>query len=116
MNAQPRFIQGRFTFEGKGLSHPVPLDPSALYAVPVDKRAKLLYVRAGNASSELVTIALTHDGAAVRLFPIGANAGMHVSLAIAEDVFSESQLEVLICAPEGCNGTLVLDLGLLVTS
>jgi hypothetical protein len=116
MEPKPRFIQGLFSFEGKGLSYPVPLEPSALYAVPRDKHAKLIYLRAGNSTSDLVSLALTHDGAPVRFFPIAPKASVHVPFAVAENVMSESQLEILVCAASGSTGHVVLDLGLMETS
>jgi len=110
---EPRFIQGIFSFAGKGLAYPVPLEPGAVYAVPLHKTAEFIYLRAGNASSELLSLTLTHDGAPMRLFPIGAQSSVHVPLAMVEKLASESQLEVLVCAPDGMTGALVLDIGLL---
>jgi hypothetical protein len=39
---------------------------------------------------------------------------MHVPLAVVEDIFPESRLEVLLAAPEGVSGMVVVDVGLLV--
>ena len=113
MNPTARFIQGIFTFEGKGLASPGPLDDRARYVVPGDKRAQLIYMRGGNSSDALVCLVLTRDGKPLRYFPIGAKAGMHVPLAVVEDIFPESKLEVLVAAPQGVQGTVVLDFGLL---
>jgi assimilatory nitrate reductase catalytic subunit len=43
---------------------------------------------------------------------IGAKAAVHVPLAIVEDIEPESQLEILVGAPEGVSGQVVIDLGL----
>jgi hypothetical protein len=110
---KPSFIQGVFSFDGKGLSNPTPLEPSARYAVPADKRAQLVYLRGGNASDELVTLSLVRDGKLMRLFPLGAKGAVHVPLAVVEDIFPESKLEVLVSAPSGLRGFVVLDLGIL---
>jgi assimilatory nitrate reductase catalytic subunit len=56
---------------------------------------------------------LTRDGKPLRYFPIGAKASVHVPLAVVEDIFPESKLEVLVAAPEGVTGTVVVDFGLL---
>ncbi|MEI9939537.1 MAG: molybdopterin oxidoreductase [Pseudomonadota bacterium] len=113
MHEAPRFIQGVFTFRGAGLAHPTPLKPAATYKVPFDKRAQLVYLRAGNATSELVYLALNRDGKSMRLFPVGAKEAIHVPLSIVEDVDPESELELCIGAPEGLDGTLVIDMGVL---
>ena len=39
--------------------------------------------------------------------------GVHVPLAVTEDVFPESQLEITLSAPKGAVGMVVIDLGLL---
>jgi hypothetical protein len=113
MNETPKFIQGVFTFRGAGLTHPAPLTPAATYKVPFDKRAQLIYLRAGNASSELVYLALNRGGKCLRLFPVGGKVGIHVPLSIVEDIEPESELELCVGAPEGLEGTLVIDMGVL---
>jgi hypothetical protein len=113
MHETPKFIQGVFTFRGSGLTHPAPLNPAATYKVPFDKRAQLIYLRAGNASAELVYLALNRGGKSMRLFPVGAKEAVHVPLSIIEDVEPESELELCIGAPEGLVGTLVIDMGVL---
>jgi len=113
MEPKPRFIHGVFAFEGKGLDAPFLLDPRAMYVVPKDKRAQLIYLRGGNSTSELVCLTLVRDGRPMRYFPLGAKAGMHVPLAVVEDLFPESKLEVFIGAPKGTAGTVVIDFGLL---
>ncbi len=113
MIPKPRFIQGMFSFTGRGLASPHPLDDGARYVVPGDKRAQLIYMRAGNSSDSLVCLVLTRDGKPIRYFPIGAKAGVHVPLAVVEDIFPESKIQVLVAAPEGVSGTVVVDIGLL---
>jgi len=113
MEAAPRFLQGVFPFTGGGLDKPAPLDGKLAYKVPPDKRAQLIYLRAGNSSAELVYLVLTRDDKPMRYFPIGAKSAVHVPLAVIEDIQPGSKLEILIGAPEGVAGTVTLDLGLL---
>jgi hypothetical protein len=113
MHETPKFIQGVFTFRGAGLNRPASLTPAATYAVPFDKRAQLIYLRLGNASSELVYLALNRGGKSMRLFPVGAKQAIHVPLSIVEDVDPESELELCVGAPEGFEGALVIDMGVL---
>jgi len=113
MSSTPRFIHGVFSFEGKGLDSPQDLGPSTSYVVPADKRAQLIYLRAGNSSAELVYLLLTRDGKPMRYFPIGAKSGAHVALVVTEDIFPDTKLDVLLAAPPGASGDLVIDIGLL---
>jgi len=113
MNETPKFIQGVFTFRGAGLTRLAPLAPAAIYKVPYDRRAQLIYLRAGNATSELVYLALNRGGKAMRLFPVGAKESVHVPLSIVEDVEPESELELCVGAPEGLDGAIVIDMGVL---
>ena len=113
MNPKPRFIQGTFSFTGRGLTSPHPLGDAARYIVPADKRAQLIYIRGGNSADALVSLVLTRDGKPMRYFPIGAKASVHVPLAVVEDIFPESRLEVLVAAPEGVSGIVVVDIGIL---
>jgi hypothetical protein len=113
MYPKPSFIQGLFTFEGAGLATPSKLGAGASYKVPADKRAQIVYLRAGNPTGELITLTLNRDGKLMRLFPVGAKQSIHVPLAVTEDVFPESVLELLVAAPKGVAGTVVIDLGLL---
>jgi hypothetical protein len=110
---KPRFIQGVFEFEGAGLTTPVRLSPAAAYKVPADKRAQIIYMRAGNPIDELIYLTLLRDGQPMRYFPVGARQSVHVPLAVTEDVFPESQLELTLAAPKGKAGMVVVDLGLL---
>jgi len=110
MKPNPKFIQGFFDFEGQGFKKLTPLD-GASYTVPADKRAQLVYMRAGNTTDEVVTLVLTRDESPMRLFPLGARATSHVSLAVVEDIFPESVLKVFVAAPSGAKGTLIVDFG-----
>jgi len=113
MDATPRFLQGIYPFTGEGLQQPVPLSAELAYTVPSDKRSQLIYLRAGNSSDELIYLVLRLGGVPMRYFPIGAKSAVHVSLAVTEDIFPETPLEILVGAPAGLAGTLVVDIGLL---
>lgn len=112
MYPSARFIQAVVAFQGRGLQEPVALGGAASYQAPSDKRAQLVYFRAGQSLDALVYVALKRDGRVVRLFPLGAKAAMHVALAVVEDIEPGSKLEVVLAAPEGAAGTLVLDIGI----
>ena len=113
IDSTPRFLSGAFTFHGEGYDKPAPLDPSLVYIVPPDKRAQLIYLRGGNSTSELAYVALMQDGKPIRTFPIGAKAGIHVPLAVVEDLQPDTRIEVYFGAAPGVSGTLVLDIGLI---
>jgi hypothetical protein len=91
----------------------VRLGAGASYKVPADKRAQIVYMRAGNPIDELISLTLLRDGEVMRYFPVGARQSVHVPLAVTEDVFPESQLEITLAAPKGTAGVVVIDLGLL---
>jgi len=111
MLEQPAFIQGVFTFEGRGLASPGAFPNPATYTVPADKRAQTIYFRAGNAGAEMICLVLTRSGKAMRYFPVGAKSSIHVPLAVVEDLSPGSVMEVLIGAPEGMKSTVVVDAG-----
>ncbi len=113
MNPTPRFIQGTYSFTGRGLASLEPLHESARFTVAPDKRAQLVYMRGGNSSDALVNLVLTRNGKPMRYFPIGAKASLHVPLTVVEDIFPESKLEVQVAAPEGVSGTVIIDFGIL---
>jgi len=113
MASTPKFIQGVYAFKGAGLDTPKPFSPRAVYQVPGYKRAQLIYVRLGNSTSELVTLLLARDSRAMRYFPVGGKSAYHVSLAVTEDLFPESEIELLVAAPEDLEGHLVVDMGLM---
>jgi hypothetical protein len=112
MYPKAQFIQGVFGFEGTGLGNPAPLGATATYKVPPDRRAQIIYVRAGNSSDALICLTLTRDGEVMRHFPIGAKQSLHVPLAMTEDVFPESQIALKLSAPKGVTGVVVIDVGL----
>jgi hypothetical protein len=111
MDSIARFLQGVFSFTGAGLAKPLPLGEGLSYAVPADRRAQLIYFRAGSSVDDLVTLVLLRDGKPMRYFPLGAKGAMHVSLAVVEDLLPDTRIEVLIGAPEGVAGTVVVDIG-----
>ncbi len=113
IDATARFLNGVFPFEGKGLDAPCPLADALTYTVPADKRAQLIYLRAGNSSDGLVSLSLMRDGKPMRLFPVGAKQALHVPLAVVEDISPEAKLEVFLAAPQGARGQVVLDIGLM---
>lgn len=112
MTSTPRFLQGAHTFTGAGLEKLVLLDAGPTYAVPDGVRAQAVYFRGGNSTDEMISAALLVDGVTVRLFPIAARGGVHVPLRIVQDLEAPSTVEIGVLAPEGCSGTLVIDLGL----
>ena len=81
--------------------------------MPGDKRAQLIYFRAGNSCAEMVCVVLMRDGQPMRYFPIAAKGAEHVPLAVVEDLSPDTKLDVFICAPQGVQGTVVVDIGLL---
>jgi|SRR5882672_10447673 len=113
MQETPKFIQGVFAFKGAGLREPTSLDPAVVYKVPFDKRAQLVYLRAGNSSAEMIFLVLNRDRRPMRYFPIGAKASIHVQLAIIEDIEPETEITLSIGAPQGLAGDVMLDLGLM---
>jgi hypothetical protein len=108
----PRFLNGAYGYVGDGYDTPKLLDAALVYSVPPDKRAQLIYLRAGNSSAEMVFLALMQNGKTMRLFPVGAKASTHVPLAVVEDLEPDTVIEVFVGAPGGVSGTLV-DIGLI---
>lgn len=105
----PKFVQGIFNFTGAGYDKPALLGS---HQVASNRRAQTIYFRAGNSSDQLIVLSLHKDGTPMRLFPVGARSAEHVTLGIVEDIFPESRVDVLVSAPEGVSGTVVLDLGM----
>ncbi|MFG1992915.1 molybdopterin oxidoreductase [Actinoplanes sp. NPDC048988] len=112
MHSTPRFLQGVFTFEGKGLDQPTPIAPALSYVVPDGVTTQAVYFRGGNAAADLVTVVLTRDGKPMRYFPIGAKGDVHVPLRVVEDLLSGTVIELWLGAPAGVSGSVVVDLGL----
>ena len=108
----PRFLQGSFTFIGKGYESPSLLDASLRYVVPAGSITQPVYFRGGNSTAELVTIIVMRDGAPMRYFPMGAKDGVHVPLRVVEDLIADTVLELFIAAPDGLSGTVFIDIGL----
>lgn len=113
MASTPRFLQGVFGFKGSGLDDAKPIDAATTYTVPSGVIAQPLYFRGGNSSDELVVVTLLRDGRSMRIFPIGARAAVNVPLRVVEDVDPDTVLELVIAAPDGCTGEVVLDFGLM---
>ena len=109
----PRFVQGIGTFVGKGLDSPIPFAPRLVYSVPHDKRAQLLYLRSGNSTDEMIYLLLSRNSRRMRYFPIAAKGAIHVQLAIVEEIGPESEMELLVGAPEGVSGSILVDMGLM---
>jgi hypothetical protein len=112
MFQKAQLLQGVLPFEGSGLDAPQALGELGTYQVPTDKRAQLVYFRAGNSLDELICVSLKRNGRLLRHFPLGAKASLHVPLAVVEELEPESVLEVVVAAPQGTRGTLVFDIGL----
>ena len=106
-----RFIQGLFNYNGRGLNEPVALEPKADYIVPAGKRAHLVYCRVGNPSNELISLILKRDGKLTRYFPVGAKAGAQMPHALVDDLLANSEIEVVIAAPQGLAGSVLIDMG-----
>lgn len=113
MESFPKFLQGVFAFTGSGLGSPALLDPSLVYTVSGERRAQLVYLRAGNSADGLVCLTLMRDGKPMRLFPIGAKAAEHVPLTVVEDLEPDTKVEIYVSAPSGIKGEVVVDLGLI---
>ena len=113
MHSNPRFLQGVFAVEGRGIDQPFPIGGSLSYTVPDGVTAQPVYFRGGNTTAELVYLVLVRDGQPMRYFPIGAKAGVHIPLRIVEDLDSGTVLELHLAAPEGVAGAVVVDLGLI---
>jgi hypothetical protein len=111
-DSTPRFLQGAFTFDGKGYESPSLLDASLRYVVPAGSITQPVYFRGGNSTAELVTVVVMRDGAPMRYVPIGAKDAVHVPLRVVEELIADTVLEVFIAAPDGLSGTVFVDLGL----
>jgi hypothetical protein len=117
MHSESQFLQGVFAFTGVGLEKFTPLAPGKLdYTVPAGNYAQPTYFRGGNSAAELVCVLLVREGQPMRYFPIGAKADVHVALAVIEDIAPGTALELQIAAPEGVSGTVIVDLGLVLTN
>lgn len=111
--SRPRFLQGVYPFAGRGIFETVPLNDELTYVVPEGTSAEVAYVRAGNASDDLIYIALAVNDKPLRYFPLGPKADAHVGLAIVEAHPSGARLTVCLAAPRGLTGAIILDIGLI---
>lgn len=112
MEPTPLFLQGVYPFEGLGLEQPFLLAELS-YSVPSHKFAQPIYFRGGNSSDELIYCVLMRDGKPMRYFPIGAKSGIHVPLAVVEDLIGDTYLSIFLAAPKNSAGSVVLDIGLM---
>jgi hypothetical protein len=113
IDSKPKFLQGVFAFQGAGYDKPGPLDRSLLYVVPADKRAQLIYLRAGNSSADMIYLTLMQGEQTMRLFPVAGTGATHVPLAVVEDLEPDTKIEIFLGAPAGSVGTVVIDLGMI---
>ncbi|MDQ6784604.1 MAG: molybdopterin oxidoreductase [Actinomycetota bacterium] len=111
-SSSPRFLQGAYPFTGEGLDKPRPLDQALRYVVPAGAYTQPVYFRGGNSTAEMISIALSRDGKPMRYFPIAAKGATHVSLRVVEDLLADTVIELLVAAPTGVTGTVIVDLGL----
>jgi hypothetical protein len=112
VHSTPRFLQGVYSFEGKGLDRPFLIDPALTYTVPGGSVTQPVYFRGGNASGELICVYLMRDGQPMRYFPIGARNHTHVALRVVEDLEAGTGVELYAAAPAGVAVNVVIDLGL----
>ena len=112
MQSVPRFLQGIYRFEGKGLDQPFPLDGLPTYTVPDGTVTQPVYFRGGNAAHELIIVILMRDGSPMRYFPIAAKGDVHVPLRVVEDLEPGTAIELHVAAPVGLAAAVVIDLGL----
>jgi hypothetical protein len=113
MSSTPRFLQGVYDFEGRGMHEPFLIAPQLTYTVPAGSEAQFVYFRGGNTSGELACVVVMRDGRPMRYFPIGARSGTHVALRVVEDLLAETLVELYLAAPAGSAGTVVIDVGLM---
>lgn len=109
----PEFLQGTFAFTGAGYDQPSVFAEGLTDRVPGTRRARVIYFRGGNSSTEMVNVALPRDGKPMRHFPIGAKGAVHVPFAVVEDLEPDQTVTLLVAAPAGCSGILIIDAGLI---
>jgi len=111
--ARPVFFQGVFPFLGGGLMSPLLLNPDLVYTVPNGCSAVLMYIRAGNASDQMIYLSIVGDGKPRRYLPIGPQEGSHVELVIKDAIPAGTRLELHLATGPGVLGTVVVDVGFL---
>jgi hypothetical protein len=110
--SSPRFLQGIFEFEGRGLDEPFLLAPALVYTVPAGNEAQFVYFRGGNSSDDMVCAIVMRDGEPMRYFAMGAKGSTHVALRVVEDLLAETEVEIYLAAPASASGHVVVDVGL----
>ena len=111
--ARPVFFQGVLPFLGDGLMNPRLLNPEMVYTVPAGCNAALMYIRAGNASDQMICLSVVGDGRVRRYLPIGPQEGSHVELVIKDAIPAGTRLELHLSTGPGVLGTVVVDVGFL---
>ena len=61
-----------------------------------------------------MVVTLLRDGSPMRIFPIGAKSGVNIPLRVVEDVDPDTVLELVVAAPCGTSGDVVIDFGLVL--
>jgi hypothetical protein len=108
----PRFLQGAFEFTGAGYDKPTPLSETLRYVVPAGATTQPVYFRGGNSSKHMISVVLLRDGTPMRYFPVAARGATHVALRVVEDLLADTVVELVVVAPSGAAGTVIVDLGL----
>ena len=93
--------------------HPHLLNPDMVYVVPEGSLAALMYIRAGNASDQMIYLSINSNGKPRRYLPIGPQDGSHIELVIKDNIPAGSRLELHVAASAGALGTVVVDVGFL---
>jgi len=109
---QSQFLQGVFPFVGKGIYEAVPVEHDLECVVPAGYQARVLYVRLGNHSDDLIYLSLTANDVPIRPFPRAPQGALHIPLVIQEVHPAGTRLSFTLAAERGVNGTLILDVGI----
>lgn len=114
MATTPHFLQGVYPFTGRGLAQPELIAAETVFTVPSGRVAQPLYFRGGHTGDNLVVVTLLRDGQSMRVFPMAAKGAVNIPLRVVEDVDPDTRLELVVAAPAGCSGEVVVDFGLVV--
>jgi len=109
--ARPVLLQGVYPFAGRGVQDARPINADLQYTVPADHTAEVQYVRAGNHSDDLIYLTLIVNDKAIRYFPIGPKAHIHIPLVIVEPHLAGEVIDIGLGAPRGISGSVVVDVG-----
>ncbi len=109
---KPQFLQGVYSFDGRGLTNPFSLSSELSYTVPAGKRGQMVYFRGGNSSAELIYAVLMRDGQPMRYFPMGRALGRACAARCRGGSAPSTKIEVYLAAPEHVSGSVVFDIGL----